>query len=620
MKHFLVLSLFFLSCVITKGNTISFKTIPHSNVLLFQKINQDSIVLLKTKNRIKNFARAQKYDSAIFYSRKLLNLSRKISDSTYLEEANFRLGYYYKTTGHLEEAFTHYNNSFKILRDISDSTSAASRLASMANIQKGLGDYVGSKITAVDGLNYLKNNLNFKRTSSLQHIISVCFRELKDYQSALRWNEKALVTLKNTEEDIPYTSLVVIKNTRANILSNQKKYVESLSTLSGLMTDSLIVNNQKEYARLLSNLGYVKWLENKNNSVSDSLLQKAFLIREQIDDSQGLIASCIHLTQYYFDSDKSKALRFAEYAYSNARKRNSLPAIIESFGYIFQLKKDVNEEAKIYHEVNEKLKRVNQKNRETYAVTKFENDKLIEDNIKKDKQVLIEKNQKTKYLLGFIAICFLVLLGGYFFIQRTKSLKKEKESAALKAIHETEAELSRRLHDDFGGKLNNAMVMLQNKTSVNEVLDVVDELYNQSRNFSREINVVDTGEHFEEELLEMLRFRTPSDSKLIHSGITAIKWSSIAPIKKTTLFKVLQELMINMGKYSNATLIIIGFSATSKTLKVDYVDDGDGATNKELQTKNGLRNTEKRIRALKGSITFDSEKGNGFRAEIKIPK
>ena len=78
--------------------------------------------------------------------------------------------------------------------------------------------------------------------------------------------------------------------------------------------------------------------------------------------------------------------------------------------------------------------------------------------------------------------------------------------------------------------------------------------------------------------------------------------------------------MINMGKHSAATAVVITFKFVGKTLAVEYVDDGKGASKEALSKKNGLRNTEKRIQALGGSITFDSEEEKGFRAEIRIPK
>ena len=77
--------------------------------------------------------------------------------------------------------------------------------------------------------------------------------------------------------------------------------------------------------------------------------------------------------------------------------------------------------------------------------------------------------------------------------------------------------------------------------------------------------------------------------------------------------------MINMGKHSKANMVTIGFKHTGKTMVVKYYDNGVGASKEELNAKNGLRNTEKRIQAIGGTVIFDSDKGEGFTAHIMIP-
>ena len=77
--------------------------------------------------------------------------------------------------------------------------------------------------------------------------------------------------------------------------------------------------------------------------------------------------------------------------------------------------------------------------------------------------------------------------------------------------------------------------------------------------------------------------------------------------------------MINMDKYSQATAVTISFKNITGSLKINYSDNGVGASEKELHLKNGLRITEKRMNAINGKIIFDSEKGKGFKAQILIP-
>jgi signal transduction histidine kinase len=44
------------------------------------------------------------------------------------------------------------------------------------------------------------------------------------------------------------------------------------------------------------------------------------------------------------------------------------------------------------------------------------------------------------------------------------------------------------------------------------------------------------------------------------------------------------------------------------------------ATIEKLNSRNGLQNVENRILAIKGTITFDTKSGKGFKSSILFPK
>jgi len=73
--------------------------------------------------------------------------------------------------------------------------------------------------------------------------------------------------------------------------------------------------------------------------------------------------------------------------------------------------------------------------------------------------------------------------------------------------------------------------------------------------------------------------------------------------------------MTNMKKHSGATAVLLNFRQQGKNISIAYSDNGKGCT---LKNKNGLQNAENRIQAIKGTIIFESEPGNGFRSKISI--
>jgi signal transduction histidine kinase len=77
--------------------------------------------------------------------------------------------------------------------------------------------------------------------------------------------------------------------------------------------------------------------------------------------------------------------------------------------------------------------------------------------------------------------------------------------------------------------------------------------------------------------------------------------------------------MVNMKKHSEASLVAIGFKKDDKALNIQYSDNGVGHDLKAKQKSNGLLNVENRILSINGRVKFESEKGKGFKAKLKIP-
>ncbi|WP_025743872.1 tetratricopeptide repeat-containing sensor histidine kinase, partial [Aquimarina pacifica] len=539
---------------------------------------------------------------------------KKNSDTTYVINAVSKLGIYYKKNNQLIDAFKYYNEAFKIFKIVKDSIGAGKKLLQMANIQARLGDYSGSKTTAIDGLKFIENKKDIKSLSGLYHIISVANREQKKYMEALKYNSLAL-NLGNDSiklHKIGAHNILMFKNTKANILANQKKYQEALSIFSKLQLDSLIKGNKIEYARVLANLGHIKWLQNMDDRDSERLLLSAKKIREDIEDVNGLIASNIYLTRYYFDKDREKALYHAEEAYRNATTQNSMTSILEALGFIFELKDNTKEEAKVFNKVHGELQEINQSNREIYAVTKYENDKLNTENLILKAETAKKDRQKIIYLFSTILLALIGSTTFYLFRQRHR---REK----IRDVYNAEARISKKIHDELANDIYNVMVQVQNDHTNPGVLDKLEEIYNSTRDISRENNSFTTGEEYSAELEGMLSSYSSGTTNIIIKGIDDINWQTINPEKKIIVHRTLQELMVNMRKHSNAGLVVVSFKKMSKKIVITYADNGVGVKLEKIIYSNGLRNTENRIKTIGGTFIFDSEIGKGFKAKIDFP-
>ena len=70
-----------------------------------------------------------------------------------------------------------------------------------------------------------------------------------------------------------------------------------------------------------------------------------------------------------------------------------------------------------------------------------------------------------------------------------------------------------------------------------------------------------------------------------------------------------------MRKHSKASIVVLTFSNEKRKIAIDYKDNGIGC---DVKKHSGLQNAENRIQTINGSITFESEISNGFKAKIIV--
>ena len=97
------------------------------------------------------------------------------------------------------------------------------------------------------------------------------------------------------------------------------------------------------------------------------------------------------------------------------------------------------------------------------------------------------------------------------------------------------------------------------------------------------------------------------------------KVESIRQDKKMTLFRIVQELIKNIIKYSHAKKVSIRLSAGEDLLFLLVQDDGTGFDMLQTEKGIGLANIRERCRLHNGTVEFRTAPGKGCSVTIKIP-
>ena len=588
-------------------------------LFLARDLEADSILGKLMYKKSSLLLQAGDYDSLVAHHDSFLTLQSQVDGQMLKASQYYLMGYYYdQVRSDYGKAFENYSAAKSQFELAKDSSWTGKCLLFMGVIQKNQNDFFGSKETVTEALQFFKEPKDKNDMVQCYGLLATDHRKLLNFEDAIFYYTKAIKNSGSMEHRIAF------ENNLAATYIDDGRYEEAMVLLEKIMGNTALDSTPVVYARVLDNLSYAQWLLEKKD-VAPSF-QKALQIRKEKKDIRGQIASYTHLGEFFMHKKPQVARAYLDTVIKLAQKIKVPRAEMDALKFLIQINPENVELRDRYILLLDSLDQQELKVKTQFAKYKYD-DKLKQESIlrlekEKAEQALLateERSKKTMSYLGSIVLLLGLSFAIYFFGQRTKRLKERNKLAKLEATLETEADMSRRLHDDFGAGLNQTMLMVQGDMDRSKILDRLDGLYNQSRNFSREVNEVSTGGRFKDEFLEMLRFRTPSEANLFVTGVKDIDWGEMTPLSQKVLFKVMQELMINMGKHSKAKMVTIGFKHTEKIMVVKYSDNGVGASKEELNAKNGLRNTEKRIQAIGGTVIFDSGKGEGFTAHITIP-
>jgi signal transduction histidine kinase len=87
------------------------------------------------------------------------------------------------------------------------------------------------------------------------------------------------------------------------------------------------------------------------------------------------------------------------------------------------------------------------------------------------------------------------------------------------------------------------------------------------------------------------------------------------------LFRVLQEIVNNIIKHSQATEVSIQLIRHDSEINMMVEDNGVGFDAKKIEEFDGigLKNIQSRIEFLNGKVDFDSQPGRGTIVNIEVP-
>ncbi|KQO21603.1 histidine kinase [Flavobacterium sp. Leaf82] len=522
-----------------------------------------------------------------------------------LENKNFNSAFYY------------FNKSKIAFESTKDSSNITYNLTQMATIQQINGDYYGSKETLTEALPYIKKKDIY--SAAINNLFGIADKELSLYNDAIFYYKEALKDCTDeASKQYPLNNIAVV-------FIEQKKYDEAIKILESIVNKKLAEENYYIKAKILDNLGYAYFKKGLSEK-GLLLMQDSFNLRNKIADTYGNIESNIHLAEYYSKTNPDKSHQYAKTAYQIATKLHSIDERLESLSFLISNTSSIHttEYAQKYVYLNDSIIKIRNNFKNKFAKIKYdskkekdENQKLRLEKAENELSLQEARYQRIFLIIGFIALLFLSLYLRKYYQNRNRIEK-------IKTAYDTETRIAKDIHDELANDVFNAMTFTQTQSLTKEeikenLLQKLNHIYTRVRGISRENNSIDTGINYSVNLKEMLSTYNSSNTNVIINNIEKVNWELVDTIKKVTIQRILQELMVNMKKHSQASIVVLKFESNGKIVFIDYTDNGKGCEKDQI-VKNGLQNMENRILSIKGTITFDTEPEKGFKVKITLPK
>lgn len=668
MRKFTFLKILIICFIVTScnyNNNISlnpsaFSNKKYLNLSREKKINYlDSIYFLSTNKNIANitlnrkflcdlaleFSLKNEFEKSLIVCKKTLKLSLEKNDTLNTANTFLIIGNCLEDSKK-DSAYYYYHQAEKLFRINKNHEKLGRTLYSKAGLLFDEGNYLESEIQTSKALTILKNTSKKGLIFYSYNLLGQNFEKLGEYKDALKYYNLAGELLLQIKKESPeyekkFNPNFVLAINKANVYEDLKQYDNAIRELRSEISDSIKKIRPIDYSLAVGNLGSV-YLKKGDFKQAKSLFIEELNIATKNDSDTYRLYGLKNLGEYYSAiHDTTQSIRYLQSALQLAEKLKS-GEDIKNILY-FLSKTDSKNSAKYQEQyilVNDSLSKIQRANRNKFARIEYETS-VIED----ENKVLTQKN----LLIVIISLISILSLISIVIIRYIKSQKREiafrqQQQLAEEEIFELLKEhqiklsqtkeleqnrISRELHDSVMNKIYSVRFQLGilNDSDTPEIkekrLNYVDLLQNiekEIRDISHDLHTDDIENQFDyinllnnlisqQNDLEMTLFSFKQDE--------TIDWNAISGLVKITIYRIIQEALLNVIKYAEATTCIVTISKNNSELQLRITDNGKGFDTSTTDYEGiGFKNIRQRIKNTNARLSIKSKPEKGTTIKV----
>lgn len=602
----------------------------------------------------------QSFDSALLYSEKAIQISKKIGYKNGIAWGYHRISQVYDFSGSCDSAIKYAHLAEKYFLDTGDSTGLAYSLYTSGNI------YLYKTWYKTSLEYYFKAHEVFQRKNNLSGMydcyagIGLIYFFSKDWRKSIYYFS---ITAKheedtNDEEGLPETYFNIGCAYYELGLNDTAAYYYKLAEKIADKT-----NNSRVLTAVYNNLGEIE-KDERHFSAAINYLTESIALKNQLEYNEGLGENYINLASVYLElEDYNNAFLYINKGIEYCKQFSTTEDLASGYQLLSRLYEKTRDHAgalsayKEYMKVNDTLiiKKYNEQVAEWQTLYQLKEKEFQLETAKNKLSVqnaVIQKNRMIQFSL--ITLVALIITGSVLLYRnirnkniiarqknelqehKIKQLENEKMLLATQSVLKGEEierrRLARDLHDGIGGLLSgvkiafgnikgNMVLTSENVNEFNNALGLLDASITELRRVARNM--------LPETLLKLGLRDSVSDFCAELNKINPVNiifqfygsFERVDPNLEINAFRVVQELVSNAIKHAQAKELVVQMLQEPGRLCLIVQDDGTGFDiYKAVSAKGiGLTAIKSRVDSLNGKMEMISSPGEGAEFIIEFP-
>ena len=578
------------------------------------------------------------------------------------KEANFNFGLtelvnthgiYMDVTGKSDSAVYYFKKALKMSRDFGFKNIESMCVNNLGMFNWNRGNYN-------EALDYFFQSLKMdealeseKSTSTSLNNIGLIYQEMNLNDKALEYHKKALKVRE--KYNLENEQIASHNNIGINLKDLGRIDEAILSYKKGLALAKKL-DNRIEYYKILDNLANAYYYKGNKDLALETYLEALKKKENYNGDERGMLSTYNNIATLYNEKNLPKvAKRYINEGFDLVKKYPEIELVsadlyltMAESNYMLGSYDEARKQKQIYIKLKDSI--FSEKNAQKiadlevkYETEKKEKEILIQRAELAEQDLVIQKRNYQLYGLTFITL-ILGLIGFLFYNQqklKNQQLQKENElkDALIKIetqnkLQEQRLRISRDLHDNIGAQLTFIISSIDNLKYGFDIKDQklthkLETISDFTSGTIYELRDTIWAMNKSEITFEDLQTRISNYIDKAHLYDSNIQFSfnvdnsvdtskTFTSVEGMNIHRVIQEAIHNSLKYADASQIKVEVSKVVSNLVFKILDNGKGFDLSSIKRGNGLTNMEKRASEINGVLKIDTGFGKGTSVNLII--